>query len=116
MIWRAIYRDGTEFHQYENGQEQTYEKIDKDRLKFFDLINNGTTVLRLHLFDGRKLIYRRRTILSQQTGERRVLYLVGWQKNLNGENVQSIAYVNEDGSILISGAWNELPEPYSPPV
>jgi len=116
LQWKAIYSDGTELNQYENGQELSYYKIDQSKLKFFDLIDGDKTVLRLHLFGGRKLIYRRRVIITQQTGEQRVIYLVGWQKNINGENVQSIAYVHEDNSVLISGSWNELPEPYSLPV
>ena len=116
MLWKAIYSDGTELNQHENGQELSYYKIDQSKLKFFSLINNGKVVLVLHIFDGRKLIYRRRVMIHQHTGEQEVIYLVGWQKNINGENVQSIAYIHEDGTIVISGAFNELPEPYSSPV
>ena len=115
MIWKAIYKDGEELNQYENGQELSYYKIDQSRIKFFQLIDNDKAILTLHIFDGRKLIYRRRVMLKS-TGEQEVIYLVGWQKNINGENIQSIVYIHEDGTILISGAWNELPEPYSPPM
>jgi hypothetical protein len=117
LNWKATYIDGSELNQFENGREITYYKIDQNRLKFFDLIDGEKTVLRLHIFGGRKLIYRRRVMIHQQSGEQEVLYLVGWQKNINGENVQSIAYVHEDGgTILISGSFNELPEPYSSPI
>ena len=115
FAWKAIYKDGSELNQYENGAERTYGIIDKEQLEFFDLLDaNGKIVLRLHLFEGRRLIYRRRVLLRQQTGHQDIVYLIGWQKTVHGENIQSINYVHENGTIFTSGAWNDLPEPYGP--
>jgi hypothetical protein len=112
MLWRAIYSDNTELNQYENGQEQSWKKIDLDRIKFFDLMDGDKRVFRLHLFDGRRLIYRRRVVMNYNADGENVVYLVGWKKN----NIQSIAYVHEsDNTVLISGA-DGLEEPYSLPI
>src|SRR5437016_9853099 len=112
MLWRAVYIDNTELNQYENGKELSWKKIDQDRLKFFDLVENDKTIFRQHMFDGRKLIYRRRVVLNYSEGAETVIYLVGWTK----DNIKSIAYINEaDKTVLISGTTG-LPEPYSLPL
>ena len=111
MLWKAVYSDGAELNQYENGQEISWTKIDKNRLKFFDLTDGNKRLFRLHLFGGRELIYRRRVILTPG-GVEEVIYLIGWKK---GGEIKAIIYIHEDGTCLISGAIG-LPEPYSLPV
>lgn len=67
-------------------------------------------ILRIHLGDDKKLIFRRRVSLNISSTSRKnteIIYLVGWQKNVNGKNVQSICYIFEDGHIEIAGQWKE---------
>jgi hypothetical protein len=112
MLWKAVYSDNTELNQYENGQEQSWKKIDLGKIKFFDLMDGDKRVFRLHLFDGRELVYRRRVVMNYNASGENIVYLVGWKK----DNIQSIAYIHEaDGTVLISGGEG-LEEPYSPPV
>ena len=33
------------------------------------------------------------------------LYIIGWQKTIAGETVQSIAYIFPDDRIELAGAW-----------
>jgi hypothetical protein len=46
---------------------------------------------------GQRLIFRRR-IEQPSGGPAIVCYLAGWQQTIHGQNVQSIAYVFEEGS------------------
>lgn len=103
--WRAIYSDGEILPQYnEDGSENKYADIDRTRLSSFELSLEGRVLFCLHLDPGQHLIYRRRVELPVG-GSPLVVYLVGWQMTVNGQNVQSIAYVSQDGEVHLAGAW-----------
>ena len=107
IIWKAVYSDG-ELNQYnEDGSVNKYTDIDRTVLQFFELYNKDKLILRVHLGDNKRLIYRRRVALNLQGKITEVVYLCGWQKTVNGENIQSIFYIFEDGHIEMAGAWNE---------
>ena len=76
--------------------------------------DSGNTILELHLEPGQRLIYRRRH--AQTIGKPLItVTIVGWQQTIAGQNVQSIAYVFEDGRIELAGRWKEdHPWFYSP--
>lgn len=104
--WRANYNDGTSTDQYEGDVKRKYEDIDRTRLTSFSLFkdNYSAKILTFHLEKDQKLIFRKRVI--QTVGETPIdVYLVGWQQNVNGQNIQSIAYVFPNGQIEIMGAW-----------
>lgn len=116
--WEAIYNDGTTLPQYnEKGEKNGYENIDKSKLKAFainypDPEDNKKKKLfyRLHLEPGQKLVYVRRGFIdfstsSKQVTDKRYFLMVGWQKNINGENIQSISYIYDDGHIEHAGVW-----------
>ncbi len=70
-------------------------------------------VFRLHFEEGQRLIYRIIGIkkLNVRTLEERDnhLIMVGWQQNINGKNIQSLNYINEDGSIEQTGKFVNPP-------
>ena len=107
LTWKAIYSNDKSLNQYNEGKVSKYTDIDRKLLKFFELYNEGKLFLRLHLGDGKRLIYRKRVSQEIGTGKKRNLYLVGWQKKVKGENIQSIVYIFEDGHIEIAGKWDE---------
>ncbi len=129
IYWKAIYRDGTVFPQFnEDGSENKYPDINRKELEFFELrMSDGDSdrlLFKLHLEPGRKLIVRRRTtgniILSKAVGvgngilqaplkTRNVVWMVGWQWNANGRNVQDIAWVFEDGHVELTGQFKASP-------
>ncbi len=116
-IWKATYKDGSTFSQYdENSREYSYEQIDKSRLESFTLYKeDGATVITLHIDPGQRLIYRRRVEMSPGLSTTLICHLVGWQENINGRNVQSIAYCFEDGRIELAGQFrNNHPWFYAP--
>ncbi len=137
MQWVAYYDDGTHLRQYkDDGSENKYADIDRSKLASFALYDGGAIVnrddylklrndvaitpgadpgvyelatrklLHLHLEPGQRLIYRRRV---EQTvgGPATVCYMIGWQQTIIGENIQSIAYVFENGTIELAGKWRE---------
>ena len=107
MQWVAYYEEGNWLRQYDDdGTEHSYRDIDRNRVTSFALYDGPPAtrkILHLHLLEGQRLIYRRRVELPSNT----VVYLVGWQKTINGENVQSIAYVFPEGEVIMAGKWNE---------
>ncbi len=114
LIWKAIYLDGKSLNQYNEGKVNKYTDINRDLLKFFELYDQDKLILRLHLNKNKRLIFRRRVSLNMQGKITEVIYLVGWQSKIKGENVQSINYIFEDGHIESAGAWDEKSIFYAP--
>lgn len=111
LKWKAVYSNGGSLNQYnEDGSVNKYTDIDRGILEFFELYRDEKLIIRIHLGDGKRLIFRRRVSLHISGTITGVLYLVGWQKTVGGENIQSISYLFEDGHIEMAGAWNEKSE------
>jgi hypothetical protein len=109
--WVAGYSDGTSLTQYNaDGTENRYPSIDRSKLKDFSLFRDGVLLIRYH-FDhpDQRLIYRRRVFLMPGEAEPRVFYLIGWQRNVKGENVQSISLLgvlpSGDTAVEVIGRW-----------
>jgi hypothetical protein len=102
LLPRAVYSDGT-YLDLKKGV--SYESIDRSKLTSFCLLKDDTVIFQMVLQEGQRLIWRKRTILTQGQGEK-VWHLIGWQKTIKGENIQCIGYVNEeDGYVLMAGEW-----------
>jgi hypothetical protein len=111
IYWRAVYKDGTELSQFkEDGSENKYPDIDRGKLAFFEIHSTDSVLFRLHLEPGRRLIVRKRIIgnLFNPT-DKKVVWMVGWQWNENGRNLQDIAWVFEDGHVELTGRFKECP-------
>ncbi len=99
----VYYNDGSKL---KLGEQIAYDNIDRSRLSAFALVKDDKEILRLHLESGQRLIWRKRCFIAPSKKEI-VVHLVGWQKTAGNENVQSIAYVFEDGHIEMAGAFRE---------
>ena len=110
MKWKAVYSDGYLNQYNEDGTANKYTKIDRKKLQFFELYKEEKLILRVHLGDGKRLIYRRRVEMEYPSKIKEVIYFAGWQKKVGGENIESISYIFEDGHIEMAGAWNEKSE------
>jgi len=116
ITWEAIYDGGVKsLHQYysDSVTAHPYTEIDRKRLTHFRLWRlvdrPGGTVdepfFMLMLDEGQRLIWRRRVEMNNR-GKKDVVHLAGWQMNVKGKNVQSIAYVWEsDGTVAVAGKW-----------
>ncbi len=105
LKWKAVYSDGKSLNQYnEDGSVNKYPDIDRTILKYFELYGEDKLILRIHLEKERRLIYRRR-VAKSLNGKQTVVYFAGWQKTIGNENIQSIAYIFEDGHIEMAGQW-----------
>jgi hypothetical protein len=101
--WRAVYTDGKYLDAKD--AEKGYADIDRTRLASFCLLKEDTVVFQLSLQPGQRLIWRKRTVITPGAGEQ-VWHLVGWQKTIQGENIQCISYIKEeDGYVLMAGEW-----------
>ena len=105
--WKAIYNDGTEYNQYENGKANSYAEIDRSRLSQFVLHENNKPLIVIHLDKRKKLIYRRRVAKHVFGGKEEVVYIVGWQEHINCMNIQSISFLFEDGHIEVLDRFKE---------
>lgn len=106
--WRAIYKDGTSLPQYNvDGSENKYADIDRTKICAFEFYKDGKLILVLDIAPGARLIYRKR-VEQSSGGESLNVYLIGWQKTVEGRNVQSIACVPEyNDVILFVDGWRE---------
>lgn len=104
MQWVASYKDKTYLKSSEGA---AYRDIDREKLERFSLISDDQRVIyTLWLDPGQCLIYRRRVFKTVQSET--VWYLVGWQQTIQGRNVQSIAYLSEDGlRVNLAGKFRE---------
>ena len=111
ISWKAVYKDGSILPQLaEDGKENKYGDIDRDNLEFFELFKGEKLIFRLHLEPGRRLIVRMRTIgnfFDPSVNE--VIWLVGWQWNANGRNVQDLAWIHENGLVELTGRYKNCP-------
>jgi hypothetical protein len=104
--WLAHYDDGSSYRQGNFGD------IQRNRLVAFDLLKDNELCVRVDLrvndssdgIEPKRLIYRRRTRKSEK-GDQLVFHLIGWQRKVLGRNIQSIAYVFEDGGVLLGGQF-----------
>lgn len=112
LEWVAVYHDGTHLFQYaEDGTQTPYTDIDRSRLTEFHLRERETdnSVFAV-AFDSpeQRLIYRRRVAMDANSGQKKwVIHLVGWQRTVKGENIQSINWIFPDGSVINTGRFQE---------
>jgi hypothetical protein len=112
--WLAHYGDESLAQYNEDGTENKYADIDRNRLTAFSLVRDGNIIARIHLSPDKRLVYRRR--VEKRPGLEDVrLSLAGWQKTVNGENIQSIVCIFDHMSTVevIDGwkdGWFDKPE------
>lgn len=113
MYWIANYIDGTKLSQFENGIENRYIDIDRNKLNRFDLYDKDThtPVYALYLRDGQRLIFRRRTL--KRIGQPDiVVFMVGYQMTImtgsGPKEYTVINYFHPDGSISLDGPRDNL--------
>ena len=111
VYWRAVYRDSTSLSQVtEEGKTNKYADINRENLKYFELLDGSKLLFRLHFEPGRRLIVRKRTIGNMfNAKDKKAVWMIGWQWNANGRNVQDIAWVFEDGHVELTGRFKECP-------
>jgi hypothetical protein len=111
LYWTAVYNDDTNLSQFnEDGTENGYGAIERDKLTEFHVHRreDNQTVFAMEITEGQRLVYRKRNSISGNTGEMNwTIYLIGWQKTVNGENVQSLNWIFPDGAVVNTGRYQE---------
>lgn len=111
MEWKAIYKDGSVLNQYNKDQsENKYGDIKRSKLVRFELVKHNQVVATIHLDSKKQLIYRRRVamhVTGPNAGLQEAVYLVGWQENRNGVNMQALCFVFEDGHFELLDRFRE---------
>jgi len=111
FFWRAVYYDESTADQYDSEGEAVirgYEDIDRERLMAFEIreMNTKNLIHRVYLGGDKRLIWRRR-VFMKMAGQQTVIHLVGWQKTVEGRNVQAITFVFPDGHTEMIDRWHE---------
>lgn len=122
ITWRAVYDDGSSLPQIAaGGLRHRYQDIERDRLVCFDLLRGDAVLVRVDMRDDsggslgpKRLIWRMRKELNDK-GHRSCVHLAGWQRLVNGRNVQAIAYVFDNGAVVLGGQFNDA-DPLMYPV
>jgi hypothetical protein len=115
LYWVANYEDGNKLEQFSpEGKERRYADIGRDKLTRFDMVEKKTAkaIFSVYLRQGQRLIYRRRSLINMNGGERVIVYLVGWQMtvmtNSGPRNITAINYIHQDGSIALDDSRDNL--------
>ena len=118
IYWQAIHSDGSILDQFKGAK---YQNIDRSRLIAFDLWQHPDKgpgvepklLIRVDLRNDtqdsigpKRLIWRQRHSLNGR-GEEFSFHLVGWQRTVEGINVQSIAYIFDEGGVFLGGQFDE---------
>lgn len=113
LEWIANYNDGSFLKQYDQGKENLYGNIDRDKLTRFDMIDRFTNkpIYALYMRAGQQLIFRRRTFKKIGLPDV-VVFLVGYKEVFmtnNGPKTNIVInYFHPDGSIALDGERNNL--------
>ena len=119
ILWVAHYTNGTSLKQHRTGEDgPTYKNIRRDQLVAFDLWQGDRLLVRVDMrqdsdnpeLGPKRLIWRIRHQQNSKGGHQRI-HMAGWKRLVTiGEkqvSVQSIAYVFEDGVVLMGGQWRD---------
>lgn len=68
MNWKAIYNDGAELNQFQDGKENLFKDIDEDKLVYFKLSDGKDEVL-LSLSDGKFIINKQEISIDGYNNE-----------------------------------------------
>lgn len=117
--WIAYYRDGTSLRQFPHRgsaeDEHKYGDIDREKLSAFIVRDDEVPLLVLHIPEGGRLIYRKRT--EQRPGEPpQQVWIVGVQETKNGHNSQYILVLFDDGHIEVLNRFQENTRWFYPPT
>lgn len=82
VVWVAVYSDGSQICEYdENGENNSSEDIDRQRLREFKLIDSKSrTVISQEIVSGQCFFYRRRTALQTGRDVVEVMHMFGWRR------------------------------------
>ena len=100
LYWAAKYGDGPIVTQFHNGVEQSSDKLSRDGLRQFLLIDrSGKIVCSQDLYPGRSFFYRRRTAMGVGSGVLKVIHIIGWKL----EDIVNVLFVDESNLNIESG-------------
>ncbi len=115
--WRAVYTDDSFLDEHPDGDTtHAFADIAMERLAAFWLMPQDASLphalIRVTDPRTRVIFFRRRTLTAtQQELEQtdgligkltNTLHVLGWQRTVNGRNVQSFTFIYPDGSMLVS--------------
>lgn len=102
MRWEVIYKDGSTVAE---GQVP-YGELNRENLAYCCIYLDDVPRLIVHLDDDKRLIVRRR-VAKGLDGREMVAYICGWQKTVDGRNIQSISIIYETGIIEVADRFKE---------
>ena len=112
--WVAKYLNGDTLPQLKPDQTRNnYQDIDRANLINFNIFLDDRLILVIDFSDDtapdigpKRLIWRMRGRASS-TGDNQQVHLAGWQRLVKGKSVQSICYITQAGTVILSGQWQE---------
>lgn len=103
---RVTYTDG---EVVELGADNPYDKIDRTRLRLFELVHKETkqVAIKLHILPEQRLIWRVRTAMRPGHPPF-IAHIIGKQQTVDGKNKQGIfVYFETDGSVEFMERFEE---------
>lgn len=86
------YHDGT----FDDMDNIDFKNIKRDKLKSFALFrDDNTPIFELFYEPNQRPIYRRRGF-NIGGGGNQYVYIIGWQRTIGGENIQSLNFISDN--------------------
>lgn len=114
--WLAVHRDGSQLWRWNETPAGTVENVPHpDLTKEFHLLplREGLLPFSLFLKDGQRLVYRKRRHMDAINGNlvedlESVVYVVGWEEDLDYAHFSSYAMILPSGRIEMSSNFNHI--------
>ena len=105
-IWRVIYRDGTEFHEYPSPSEHhSFNEVEKERVGHLIVepnhwLNAGGPSFVVEIYDEYDClpVMFRTVQLNVETGVSARWHVFGTQQTVQGVSVKTLTYVSNEGN------------------
>jgi len=112
ITWKTKYKNSELIHSNENGDK--YTDINREDLESVEVYLKNEKIHTLILEENKRLIMRYR--IQQKlfdSEDSSYVFLIGWQKTIDGKNTQEITCVFPDGSKEVFERWNNEVALYS---
>jgi len=116
IIWKAKYKDKKK-KEHSSKNKDKYTDLDRSDLEAIEVYLEDKLIFTQEINGNKRLIMRYRVQQDlNNPAKSTYVFMIGWQKTVDGKNIQEITYVYPDGKIETSGKWDNSKAMYSEPV
>jgi len=108
LCWVAQYADGSIITQFDSGEEQTVDKLSRENLRRFSMVDSTSKILcSQDLVPGQMFFYRKRTAMRPGQDIVEIIHIFGWRRATDGnQDSISVLFVYESDLHIEAGGFH----------